>query len=173
MPCSRSGHSYPVPAPPHALMNLPALSNTMTGGAAIAASSGLSSVLGRCRSQTLSFASTVKLDTSPSFHFAGTFGHARSTSNIGRLRALDWAASDAQAFHFEPPTIAITPTRTARLIFVRFIVPSVATFRERQSRIQLVGDGASYRATHYAMFTLCIGLYGSRLNRYDAKPDVV
>src|SRR6516165_2856045 len=43
-------------------------------------------VRGRCRSQTLSCASTAKLDASPSFHLAGTFGQAASTSNIGRLR---------------------------------------------------------------------------------------
>ena len=44
------------------------------------------------QSQTLSCASTAKLDGSPSFHFAGTFGHVRSTSNTGRLRGLAWAA---------------------------------------------------------------------------------
>ena len=56
-------------------MNLPEASNTMTGGAAIAACSG-GSVRGRCRSQTLSCASIAKLDGSPSFHFSGTFGQA-------------------------------------------------------------------------------------------------
>ena len=38
-------------------------------------------------SQTRSWASTAKLDTSPSFHCAGTFGQPRSTSKVGRLRA--------------------------------------------------------------------------------------
>src|SRR6516165_9368254 len=34
MPCSRSGQSYPLPAPPQALMKLPAASNTTIAGAA-------------------------------------------------------------------------------------------------------------------------------------------
>src|SRR5438093_8353948 len=85
MPCSRSGHSYPFPPPPHALTKLPAVSNTMTGGAAFDFSSGLS-VRGRCKTQTLSLASIAALDASPSFHCGGTFGHERSTSNVGTLR---------------------------------------------------------------------------------------
>ena len=72
-------------APPQALMYLPAVSNTITGGAAIDACSGLS-VRGRCKTQTLSCASMATLEGSPSFHCGGTFGHARSTSKIGRLR---------------------------------------------------------------------------------------
>src|SRR5499426_3745781 len=86
MPCSRSGQSYPLPAPPQALMKLPAASNTTIAGAAFPASSGLS-VRGRCRSQTLSCASMAKLDASPSLNCAGSFGHAGSTSNTGTLRA--------------------------------------------------------------------------------------
>src|ERR1700721_706151 len=75
MPCPRSGPSYPLPAPPQALMLLPAGSNTMTGGAAMAACSGLR-VRGRCRSQTLSCASTAKLEASPTFHLPGILGQA-------------------------------------------------------------------------------------------------
>src|SRR6266481_7785272 len=66
-------------------MKLPAVLNTITGGAAFAASTGLS-VRGRCRTQTLSFASIAMLEGSPSFHCAGTLGHERSTSNVGKLR---------------------------------------------------------------------------------------
>src|SRR6185295_13479087 len=56
----------------------------MTGGAAFDASSGFR-VLGRWRTQTLSFASMAMLEGSPSFHCGGTFGHERSTSNVGKL----------------------------------------------------------------------------------------
>src|SRR5262245_9000515 len=83
MPCSRSGHWNPASSPPQALMNVPAVSNTTTGGAGIA-SPGFT-VRGRCSSQTLPLASIAKLDASPSFHFGGTLGHALSTSNSGRL----------------------------------------------------------------------------------------
>jgi hypothetical protein len=91
MPCSRSGQSYPEAAPPQALMKLPAGSNTITGGAAIAACSGFT-VRGRCSSQTLSCASMAKLEASPSFHFSGTLGHDASTSNFGKLRSCASAA---------------------------------------------------------------------------------
>src|SRR5438067_2521704 len=86
IPCSRSGQSYPLPAPPQALMKLPAVSNTTIAGAAFPASSGLS-VRGRCRSQTLSCASMAKLEASPSLNCGGSFGHAGSTSNTGTPRA--------------------------------------------------------------------------------------
>src|SRR5207244_8620373 len=65
--------------------------NTITGGAALDASSGLR-VRGRCRTQTLSFASIAILEGSLCFHWAGTFGHERSTSNVGRLRDCACAA---------------------------------------------------------------------------------
>src|SRR6187549_480160 len=117
MPCSRSGHSYPLPAPPHALMNLPDESNTITGGAAIEACSG-GSVRGRWRSHTLSCASIAKLEGSPSFHFSGTFGQAGSTSKIGRLRGCELCAargdpmnhwSAAAATIARNPTFALCP----------------------------------------------------------------
>jgi hypothetical protein len=82
-------------APP--LMNVPAVSNTITGGAAVAASPGFS-VRGRCSSQTLSLLSIAKLEASPSFHFGGTFGHALSTSNSGRLRDRDCASTTTGGF---------------------------------------------------------------------------
>src|SRR5688572_32764832 len=66
-------------------MKLPAASNTTTGGAAIFASSGLSSVRGRWSSQTLSLASIAKLDGSPTLYFGGSLGQALSTSKTGRL----------------------------------------------------------------------------------------
>src|ERR1700745_3910196 len=86
MPCSRSGQSYPLPAPPQAFMKLPTASNTTIAGAAFPESSGLS-VRGRCRSQTLSCASMAKLDASPSLNCGVTSGHAGSTPNTGTLRA--------------------------------------------------------------------------------------
>src|SRR5262245_21764705 len=84
MPCSRSGHWRPASSLPHPLTNAPAVSNTMTGGAAIVASPGFS-VRGRCSSHTLSLASIAMLEASPSFHFGGTLGHSLSTSKSGRL----------------------------------------------------------------------------------------
>src|SRR5262245_47328612 len=113
MPCSRSTHSYPAPAPPQALMKLPAVSKTMTGGAAILAYSGLRSVRGRCNTHTLSCASMAKLDGSPSFHLGGTFGHVRSTSNVGRLRAAGACAATVR-YESELESTAATTTPTAR-----------------------------------------------------------
>jgi hypothetical protein len=69
--------------------DLPRVARRMA--AAIAASPGFN-VRGRWSSQTLSFSSIAKLEASPSFHFGGTFGHALSTSNSGRLRERDWAS---------------------------------------------------------------------------------
>src|SRR5215831_2852519 len=109
MPCSRSGQSYPLPAPPQALMKLPAASNTTIAGAAFPASSGLS-VRGRCRSQTLSCASMAKLDASPSLNCGGSFGHAGSTSNTGTLRAC--ACGDCAATLVVKSHAAGTPAAT-------------------------------------------------------------
>ena len=126
MPCSRSGQSYPLPAPPHALMKLPAASNTMTGGAALAASSGLS-VRGRCSSQTLSCASMAKLDASPTFHCGGSFGQALSTSKIGTPRAC--ADGDCAAALVPKSHVACTAAATRNPIggiarMLRFTVRS-------------------------------------------------
>src|SRR5688500_14611197 len=97
-------------------MTLPALSKTTTGGAAVAASSGFT-VRGRCRSQTLSWASTAKLEASPSFHFASGCGHARSTVNVGRLRT---SAGPLPAWaHTETAAPAITATSDASNTGVR------------------------------------------------------
>src|SRR5437773_3841378 len=106
-------------------MKLPAVSNTITGGAAIAAWSGLS-VRGRCRTQTLSCASMAKLDGSRSFHFAGTLGNARSTSNMGRLRVLAWAATTARDTQLaSAPAMTISPARAARRRSERFTAPPI------------------------------------------------
>src|SRR6516165_4842902 len=109
MPCSRSGQSYPLPAPPQAFMKLPAASNTTIAGAAFPESSGLS-VRGRCRSQTLSCASMAKLDASPSLNCGGSFGHAGSTSNTGTLRAC--ACGDCAAALSVKSHAAGTPAAT-------------------------------------------------------------
>src|SRR4030095_3864136 len=69
---------------------LPAESNTMTGFAAFAASSGFR-VRGRCSSQTLSWPSIAKLEASPIFVCGGSLGQDLSTSNTGRLRGADCA----------------------------------------------------------------------------------
>src|SRR6185503_7640298 len=111
MPCSRSGHCEPASSPPHALTNAPAVSNTTTGGAA--ASPALT-VRGRCSSQTLSLASMAKLDASPSFHCGGTFGHALSTSNSGRLRVLDWASTTMVRVPKSAAAMMTDPMKRAR-----------------------------------------------------------
>src|SRR5438094_788235 len=85
--------------------------------------SGLS-VRGRCRTQTLSFASIAMLEASPSFHCDGTFGHARSTSKIGRARPCGSAAcakSNALEIRFSStvPTRA-NVTRTAQPLRLHF-----------------------------------------------------
>src|SRR5262249_60844538 len=90
----RGGQSSRLPAPPQALMKLPAASNTTIAGAAFPASSGLS-VRGRCRSQTLSCASMAKLDASPSLNCGGSLGHAGSTSNTGTPRTCVCGDCDA------------------------------------------------------------------------------
>src|SRR5262252_8322014 len=110
MPCSRSGQSYPLPAPPQAFMKLPAASNTTIAGAAFLESSGLS-VRGRCRSQTLSCASMAKLDASPSLNCGGSFGHAGSTSNTGTLRRA-CACGDCAAALVVKSHAAGTPAAT-------------------------------------------------------------
>src|SRR5262249_24776495 len=109
MPCSRSGQSYPLPAPPHAFLKLPAASNTTIAGAAFPEASGLR-VRGRCRSQTLSGAPTAKLDASPSLNCGGSFGHAGSTSNTGTLRAC--ACGDCAAALVVKSHAAGTPVAT-------------------------------------------------------------
>src|ERR1700752_4624237 len=97
-------------------MYVPAVSNTMTGGAAFDASAGLS-VRGRCRTQTLSFASIAILEASPSFHCGGTFGHERSTSNVGRLRFC--------AYPGAIQTITKHTARTKRVRYIAFLQDSV------------------------------------------------
>ena len=80
----------------------------MTGGAALAASSGFS-VRGRCSTQTLSCASTATLEASPSFHCGGTFGQDRSTANIGTERACcDCARASAATRHAAAVATAAT-----------------------------------------------------------------
>src|SRR5262245_40032544 len=82
MPCSVAGHSYPWPSPPHALTNVPTLSNSSTGGAAWALfASGR--LRGRWTIQTWSPGPTATDDTGPRIHLSGIFGHAGSTSKIG------------------------------------------------------------------------------------------
>src|SRR5215813_10345785 len=99
-------------------MKLPSGSNTMTGGAAISTWSGLS-VRGRCRTQAFPCASIAMLDTSPSFHFAGTFGHEGSTSNIGREVC---AAASVSNSHVLPRLATMANAiRTAQLEFLRFM----------------------------------------------------
>src|SRR5437660_4129255 len=93
-------------------MKLPAVLNTMTGGAAFAVSAGLS-VRGRCRTHTLSFASIAMLEGSPSFHCGGTFGHARSTSKVGRLRVCACAK------------ITVKRSRALQQKYARFMLPPV------------------------------------------------
>src|SRR4030095_449467 len=85
------------------------------------------SVRGRCKTQALPSASMAILDTSPSFHFAGTFGHEGSTSNIGMLRAsaLEVCAAVSVPKSHVPSTPATMTKakRTTRLRFLRFIAP--------------------------------------------------
>src|SRR5262245_18529413 len=105
-------------------MKLPSGSNTMTGGAATATWSGLS-VRGRCRTHAFPCASIAMLDTSPSFHFAGTFGHEVSTSNRGRSRGCAWevcaAASVSNSHILARPATMANAIRTAPLEFLRFM----------------------------------------------------
>src|SRR5436305_15007478 len=65
------------------------------------------------------------LDASPSFHFAGTFGHEGSTSNIGTSRARAWeVCAAASVLKSDAPSTPATMTnaiRTARLRFLRFM----------------------------------------------------
>src|SRR5204862_2312426 len=84
----------------------------MTGGAALAASPGFS-VRGRCRTHTLSFASIAMLEGSPSFHCDGTFGHARSTSKVGRLRVCACAK------------ITVKRIKTLQQKYARFMLPPI------------------------------------------------
>ena len=51
------------------------------------------------------------LDASPSFHLAGTFGQAASTSKIGRLR--DWARASTPKRNGNNPTATTTKGATA------------------------------------------------------------
>src|SRR5687767_2201389 len=95
-------------------MKFPAVSKTTTGGAAIFASSGLSSVRGRWSSQTLSLASIAKLDGSPTLYFGGSLGQALSTSKTGRLLVC-------AAIPTAPRTSAAS---AAAQIIVRVTVPS-------------------------------------------------
>src|SRR5262245_4387516 len=143
MPCSRSGQSYPLPAPPQALMKLPAASNTTIAGAAFPASSGLS-VRGRCRSQTLSCASMAKLDASPSLNCGGSFGHAGSTSNTGTLRTC--ACGDCAAALVVKSQAAGMPAATRYA--TRPIRPRVLRFTASSCHIlfdHLVGAGEQHR----------------------------
>src|SRR5881296_1208690 len=65
------------------------------------------------------------LDASPSFHFAGTFGHDGSISNIGTSRARAWevcaAASVLKSDVLSTPATMTNAIRTARLRFLRFM----------------------------------------------------
>ena len=117
MPCSRCGHSKPAPSPPHALMKLPALSNTRIAGAFIAACSGLS-VRGRCSTQILSCASIPMLEGSPSRHCGGTFGQERSSSNTGMERVCALTCATCV------PATTINAARAARHAGLRIIVAS-------------------------------------------------
>src|SRR5215469_8245046 len=155
MPCSRSGQSYPLPAPPQAFMKLPAASNTTIAGAAFPESSGLS-VRGRCRSQTLSCASMAKLDASPSLNCGGSFGHAGSTSNTGTLRAC---AGDCAAALVVKRHAAGTPA--AMRYVTRPMRPRVLRFTASSCHIlfdHLVGAGEERRRDFQAEHpgSLCV-----------------
>ena len=71
-------------------------------------------------------ASMAMLEASPSFHWAGTFGHERSTSYIGKLRPSSGAALSAALDGPFCATAAATASviRMARLINLRFMVSS-------------------------------------------------
>src|SRR6266567_1836421 len=103
-------------------MKLPAGSKTMTGGAAIEKSGSLS-VRGRCNSQTLSCASTAKLDASPTLYWGGTFGQTLSTSNVGSARVV-WAAAGAPKSPYPAPAPTNDAIRTARPKQKRFMLTS-------------------------------------------------
>src|SRR5262249_26340025 len=155
MPCSRSGQSYPLPAPPQVLMMLPAASNTTIAGAAFPESSGLS-VRGRCRSQTLSCASMAKLDASPSLNCGGSFGHAGSTSNTGTLRRA-CACGDCAAALVVKSHAAGTPA--AMRYATRPMRPRVLRFTASSCHIlfdHLVGAGENGRWNVHAERPGCL-----------------
>src|SRR5215471_17020818 len=82
MPCSRPGHTVPAPGPPQLVRSLPAVSNSSTGGAALARCvSGID--CGTCNTQMLSFRSTEIDVTSPRAQLFGICGQFGSTLNCG------------------------------------------------------------------------------------------
>ena len=94
------------------------------------------------------------LDTSPSLHLAGTFGHEVSTSNLGRLRAcvseVCAAASVPKCQVPSTPATMTDATRTARhklLCFIAHLQKIIAIgIRVRDNTMQIVHavQGISY-----------------------------
>ena len=86
----------------------------MTGGAAIEACSGGASADGagarRCPAHR-----SRSWTGSPSFHFAGTCGHAGSTSNVGRLRTCGPCASGDEPSNHATAAAATRPIVTLAL----------------------------------------------------------
>src|ERR1700730_5407857 len=133
MAVSFEGHWYPGPlSPPQPWMKLPALSNSITGGAGVVFVSGdvdrgCSRVCGRLRIHTWSSASTATADPNPIFHFAGTVGQAESFSNCGNPPSPIWGASADAAWlntgsdRRETTQTKRIPAKTKPIITERFM----------------------------------------------------